>query len=379
MLPVALALFLMAPVQDDTLLSSLRETLKASPTSTFERHGNIQATTAKHQLRDWIEARLRDRANRGDPQVLEKRLNDSIRAMRLLCEQDPVCAKSDNQDLSGHLGEIEVKKNGGLLQIITKLGVLCGFDESVYLYQFDQTRWQRIWETERNDYQNYDPQHIYKVVVAQEWGRNGFLPDRLVLTLGRNPWCTSNWQTNYYRLWRVDLSGSRLLLQGSDFGFEDDLMAAIEPREPFDNDSADMVTVEYAIGSIDGAVHNREAIRRYAVRGDKVRRIAPLALSPRDFVDEWVTRSKEEALDWSDSSSRPTLGNWYDQLHSHHSGEFKWPTQHCTQPDLWQVGFEEYGSDPAGLPKAAYYFVVRWRPPYTFTMGHNRFEAFSKL
>jgi hypothetical protein len=39
-------------------------------------------------------------------------------------------------------------------------------------------------------------------------------------------------------------------------------------------------------------------------------------------------------------------------------------TGHCRQhPDLWQVGF-----DRSSARKNAIYFLVRWQPPYLFTM-----------
>ena len=44
------------------------------------------------------------------------------------------------------------------------------------------------------------------------------------------------------------------------------------------------------------------------------------------------------------------------------SGDFIYPTMHCAEPDLWQVGVD------FGDPAKGTYFLVRWRPPYHFTM-----------
>ena len=132
----------------------------------------------------------------------------------------------------------------------------------------------------------------------------------------------------------MDQAGSRLILQGDDVGYGDDLMGNIEPRDPFEQNGADTVLVQFPIRSIDGGILIRESIRQYAIRGDKVERTAPVAFNPRNFVDEWLTHSKIEAQSWSQDSSRQALANWHDKLHRDFvSGEFIWPSLHCT--DTW--------------------------------------------
>ena len=133
----------------------------------------------------------------------------------------------------------------------------------------------------------------------------------------------------------------------------------------------DDVLVEFTIRSIDGGVHSRPAIRHYKIDGDQVRRTDPLALSPRDFVDEWLTHDWREAAFWSESANRRSASDWHKKLHKDFVGaEFTYPTMHCADvPDVWQVGVDF--SDPPtprdAEPKGTY-FLVRWRPPYQFTM-----------
>lgn len=67
------------------------------------------------------------------------------------------------------------------------------------------------------------------------------------------------------------------------------------------------VLVEFTVGSIDGGVHSRQAIRHYSIDQDQVQRIDPLALNPRDFVDEWLTHDWRAAAFWSDSASRRSV------------------------------------------------------------------------
>src|SRR5262249_545076 len=151
--------------------------------------------------------------------------------------------------------------DGELLRVTTNIGILCGYDQSAYLYEWKESRWARIWETERNDYTKYDPQNIEDVIVSPLWFDDAKM-SRLVLTLGTSPWCSSNWHPVYYQLWRVDQAGSRLLVDGKNdnsyLGVEPALNGAIRRKDPFDQNSAETVLVEFTVGSIDAGVHSRE-------------------------------------------------------------------------------------------------------------------------
>jgi len=71
--------------------------------------------------------------------------------------------------------------------------------------------------------------------------------------------------------------------------------------------------LRFHASSVDLDIHNRLWIRHFSVIGDEVRRIAPVAVSPRDFVGEWIVSSWREAAGWS---SRPTddLAKLHDRL-----------------------------------------------------------------
>jgi hypothetical protein len=103
-----------------------------------------------------------------------------------------------------------------------------------------------------------------------------------------------------------------------------------------------------------------EAIWHYRIQGDKLDRIDPIALNPRDFTEEWLTQPWSQSELWSQPSARTALQSVHDD---DNGGEFA-PTLHCRQrPDLWQVRI-----DRSSQEKGSVYFLVRWRPPYHFTM-----------
>jgi hypothetical protein len=85
-----------------------------------------QMTTAKHQLRDWIESRLTPWQPKRDERAPEKQLNDGLKSGRVFCEENAPCG-ANGQNLIGYLGEVEIHYNG-LLRVRTRLGILCGFD-----------------------------------------------------------------------------------------------------------------------------------------------------------------------------------------------------------------------------------------------------------
>jgi hypothetical protein len=343
-------------------LDALRTTLVAMrgkpPDSGGLRGATPQLTVAKHQLRDWVESQLKGFPRDGDEGELQRKLNPQLRDAGLFCGEDAADRNPcpDLWTLNGFLSDLTLRRSGVFLILQTGIGIECGFDESAYLYAWSNEGWRRVWQTEQNTYKEkeYKPQTIRAVLISPHNKTN----DYLVLTLGTNPWCTSNWHSVYYRAFRLGpdptaeppINGAEIAYLGNDPAIE----GSVTQNE---------VLVEYAVRSIDARVHNRQAIRHYSIDGGSVRRIDPLALSPRDFVDEWLTHDWREAAFWSESEHRRSALDWHNKLHKEFvAGDFIYPTMHCSAtPDLWQVGIDFRDS-------TRNYFLVRWRPPFHFSM-----------
>lgn len=327
--------------------------------------GTPELTTAKHQLRDWVETQLDSLKDVGDEQAFSNKINKAL-------ESASVAPPNDSQNLLGSLGSVTFRGELGLLLVTTAVGINCQYDESVYAYKLVNESWHRVWESEQNDYSedNYAPQHIDEVHVWQRFKDGSMIGPAFVMTLG-NAWgCASTWHPVFYRVWRVDASGSKLLIDGSQFAWlraQKYIVGSIVQDWTRDNSPVDVV-IEFTQMSVDAGVHNREAIRHYLIEGDHVRRVDPIALSPRDAVDEWLTRPWSESAAWS--SSR-VLRTWHKKLHSDSVfGDFLDVSMHCNALDLWQVSFEPTTIDGAGnsQPQPEVYFLIRWRPPYHFTV-----------
>jgi len=359
-----------AASSQDTQLAALHDTLsklsrQGATASGQGRSKGLDLTPTKHQLRDWIETQLGALKHPGEEEALAYRINNALKPVSVTNEKDW-------ENGLGSLGEVRISNESGILIVITAVGIICGYDQSAYGYKFINGRWQRIWESEQDNYtpDKYTPQHIAAVYVWQTYTNPDAVGPIFIMTLGHCWWCSSAWHPVYYRVWRVDSPGSKLLIDKTEGAYQGngEYGVGTVAGEWHDENAPVDVLVEFTEGSIDADVHHREAVRHFLIEGDQIRRVDPVALSPRDFVDEWLTRGWDEAATWSESLN---LQQWHRRLHSDLVfGTFGNPTMHCQSPDLWQVSLEPHNTEKDFGPKAEVYFLVRWRPPYHFTMAN---------
>ena len=121
--------------------------------------------------------------------------------------------------------------------------------------------------------------------------------------------------------------------------------------------------------SIDAGVHNRVWIRHFSVIGDAVGRTQPVAVSPRDFVDEWIVSPWQEAARWSLSPARAALGKshieWSKRKESEDTLLEYYSMRRCSDgPHHYQVEIgEETG--PKFETSRSFYFQVQGSEVYT--------------
>jgi hypothetical protein len=297
---------------------------------------------AKGQLLSWAESRLEHVGRNVDTVALSDELRASI--------QLPPAAGFDL------LGELDVsfsRPNGepAWLQMSTDVGIPCGFDRSLYLYEWRDNRWARRFALEANDdrEEQYGPQQSTELQVSAPDAKGA----RMVLITGTPPFCMSLWQTLYIRLFRVD-TGQTLLLEQTPLARilegPANYSARLEPAG---------ARIEFYGFDNDPGIFIRKYVLRYRVNNGKIRRIEPTALSHLDFVDEWLSRPWAEIAAYS----RPQLAAWHDRLYKGHLliGEYR-AEQRCANPGEWQVSFK--------LDKSISYFSVLDR-------GANRYRMLS--
>jgi hypothetical protein len=341
-------------------LKATQKLLQSHRKKLFKNNGGgPELTTFKHQLRDWIESKLEKLDKARDPQELQNAINDSMEVAGLIFK-----GKDDADEFIGYLDPIQLKRDGDLITLTTGVGILCAYDESAYAYEWKNKKWTRIWESEQTDYSkdHYYPQHFQSI----QWLHPYDLEERknvdwrLVLSLGTEEWCSSNWHNVYWRLWRIDSFGMKLIVDEKQWAFMPYLLKGGFAKGT--NKSGE-VFVEFKRASIDGGLHNRQAVYHYTVNQDTVHRTDPIALSPRNFVEEWINSTRKDIAEWSSSNVLQKQHHMLKDIR----GEFS-PTMHCKTPDLWQVTFNKCIDNKDFDKTSPLYFLVRWRPPYHFTM-----------
>ena len=216
------------------------------------RGASPETTRVKHALRDWIESRLTPLRQTNEEVVLAFQLNAELRKSGLSCSDLPESSevRCPEQTLIGFVGDLSLRRSGEFLVVETAVGIDCGNDESAYIYEWRDDRWQRIWESEQNEYtkEKYLPQRLQAVLISPtNYRPGGDKFEHLVVTLGTYPRCSSNWQPVYYRIWRTTLSGGnpRLLLDENEIGYiSEPVQACVWAGD---------VLIEYAVGSADMA------------------------------------------------------------------------------------------------------------------------------
>jgi hypothetical protein len=354
----------------DLNLEAVRETLlpmrgKQPDEATGPRGATSQLTVAKHQLLDWLDSRLGSVSQQVDALEVQRNLNIELRDAGLSCD-GTVELRCPDWTLAGFVGRVTINWRASFLVVTAGMGIECGYDESAYIYSWNRQKWVRVWQNEQNTYTNdgYRPQTLHGVLISPYNRAN----DYLVLTLGSESWCSSNWHDVYYRVFRLRPDqDAQPLVSGSEW-------TGVGVRAPpiLGSISNEDVLVEYLRPSLDTGILTREGVFHYEIQHGQVRRTDPFALGPRDFVDEWLKTDCRESSTWSERANRRAMLDWRGKfVKEGMTGEFLDLTMHCqATPDLWQVGLSlTPGAESANAQPDQAYFLVRWRPPYQFRMG----------
>lgn len=343
-----------------------------------------ELTPVKRQLRAWVEAQLPSPSFPSDPtqpillptpadyaalgEQLSRELGEAGQTCGEPSKGTDRCAGGKLFDWDGHgyLGSVAISSfdNDRYLLVITEVGVHCGYDQSAYLYGHDEHwRWHLLLANEQDDYgPGYASRKFLSITVSpSELAWNEPAPPPLVAMLSYAPWCSSNWNSLTTRLWRASAltTTPRPLIARSDTLYTGDYQVAAAHLSKED------LLIQFQGESIDEAALIRSHVLHFRIKpGDRIARIAPEALGPNDFVEEWLTTRWTEAARWIDRGrASPALQRahrWYaaakDAL-----GDFDGPPTGCrADPTLWQSGFTVGATHK--------HFLVRWLAPYRFTM-----------
>lgn len=225
----------------------------------------------------------------------------------------------------------EVTATAHLISIAAKFGIKCGEDAMLLIFVPHENSWTEVlrWQSPP-----------YKDVSGAFWSFKHKIspPDAagawFVITSRVMPWCSSTWSSIEYTILRP---GPKVLLKRSEgmwWGNED--FGTLTATQ----NTAD---IRFTSNSIDPAVHSRVFIRHYEISGNTLKRVPPVAETPRDFVDEWTVSPWTEAQHWS----APGLEAFHAQA-KNHANEFT-SIQKCNgQPDTVQIAVTDMKTDRVG-------------------------------
>ena len=176
------------------------------------------------------------------------------------------------------------------LSVVATIGVPCGSDALWLVYEKRDERWHRVLRWTSPPYRRVD----------KAWGSFQFAVSPhdadgrwFAIASHIRQWCTSSWSVVDYAVLRPSGETPAVVLQGDDsmwWGGDD-----------IGRLSADATHAELRFhgSSVDTGVHNREYVRRWEISGSTAKRVAPVASSARDFVEEWIVSPWAQAKNWS--------------------------------------------------------------------------------
>lgn len=279
---------------------------------------------------DWIEARLpadKSGLSVGAP-FLESVMLAELKSAGLTAPDDDAEARFGSLGLA--LTWLEELPD--VLFVTAGVGVHCGEDDAVYMYRFD-------------------PRGRVRLLAdhpKSEWGYYGAdiqisEPDtdrrRLLLLRYQSVQCASARNQGFY-----------LRPDGNLF--------VLEPNR---------LTIEFANRSVDMFVHNRTFLQRFDF-SHGAERIAPLALNPRDFAEEWLTNPWKDVRAWSTPDTRDAHSKFSND---YVGGEFSTMGPCGRTPGRWLIGLNlrQVGEKELPAPQPIY-LIVRDLGAYRYRMEY---------
>ncbi|MFN7973688.1 MAG: hypothetical protein U0166_15285, partial [Acidobacteriota bacterium] len=210
----------------------------------------------------------------------------------------------------GAIDDIEVTRpdgNASLIAVATTIGIACGADTSLYLFDERPGGVRLVLSLVARDYTDISgAQNLLDFAVSRADDQGHFF----VAASDVNAWCTSSWQRIRLRILRPGDSAETPRVIGS---MDDGIYLGSDEPERLAIDG-NVVTLDY-VGAhrLDAARLTRSYVRRYRVEEDRTTLEGPLADSPDGFVDEWLHRP------WSDvavftAAGKGRLRSWHDRL-----------------------------------------------------------------
>jgi hypothetical protein len=253
----------------------------------------------------------------------------------------------------GWIGRLEVtRRSPNLLVVIAGIYVGCGNDDAVYVYDYPASASRRL------TVQSLGEPTYGEWVWDIHWSERLASGTQSLLVVRRSVQCASNmFQLGFYA---YHTQGQNTIWSPAFTDYHsvygENLDVKITPKE---------LILQFSVICIDTGIFLRPRVVHVLLSrpGAQRRRHDPVALHPRDFVDEWLSRPWTEMT--SRSESPPLLQKWHRLLFTNgvQFGEFKLLQECSARPGVWQIGLTLERQ-----AKATHYFLVRDLGEYRYRM-----------
>jgi hypothetical protein len=183
----------------------------------------------------------------------------------------------------------------GWVAVVPTLGIECGSDAMVMIFARERGGWREMISRRSAPLRSIDEGWEGLAYAVSQPDRSG----RWYLAVASTrPWCMSVWRGLRYDLSRPGGRGGKphIFFSKNVYTHLGDIPETLRA-------TASMFEVRHDGHSI-VIGENRPHIEHYAIAGDRLRRVQPVALNQRDFVDEWITSPWVEAGSWSAADGR---------------------------------------------------------------------------
>jgi len=315
----------------------------------------------KTQLRDLAEEAIRSQGNRGnDPREIRAAIVEQLRVAGIVVGPDKTIDYGNSADATyGDILRIEVTNPEGhpdLIGVRITLGIACGDDSSLYLFQAQGRDWKLIlaWGVDEYGAVSQALGHFAYAVSPPDQGNHWY-----VLTASINPYCSSVWRTLHFQVMRTGPVATKpaVVFEHEEIGrWDHPLDVEAHPR---------WLRVNFmAWQKLDSLRNYREHVEEYAIGDEGLKRVAPIAWAPQNFLDEWLDMPWGQAAQWANRAASSSLKQWHDRLggdaRDGYSSEvlFVQPCDEGEPATRWQIGVSvDTLPKSAPLPKHLYFSV----------------------
>lgn len=258
--------------------------------------------------------------------------------------------------------DVRAIQNPRLIGITANFSIECGGDTVLLVFAPKADTWEEVLRWQKQPYPEVDGGTMafgYEISPPDNSG-GWFLVEHDIA-----PWCSSTWSSIRYSVLKPTSEPlqPKVLFSGDDYmwwGSEDYGRLTVD-KNAFD--------LRFHSSSIDAGVHNRVWIRHFSVIGDEVKRTQPVAVSPRDFVDEWIVSPWEQAAQWSSKAVEADLRRLHELVRAiNEDSLLEYTSVHrCSKPaGHYQVEVGEY-IPPDYRHSRSFYFQVTANDTYFMT------------